>query len=140
MFDQLIADLKKEEGFSAAAYKDHKGYLTIGYGTLIDKRKGGGLTKGEAEFLLKSRVQKIYLEIDAALLWFQKMPDAVQAAMCAMAYQMGLAGLLKFQKTMMYLSMKKFEQAANEALDSKWAKIDTPERAKRVTDMIRNAK
>jgi lysozyme len=41
MREHLIAHLRREEGEVLHVYKDHLGYLTIGVGRLIDKRKGG---------------------------------------------------------------------------------------------------
>ena len=52
MDDDLLNLIRKHEGFRASAYRDTRGYLTIGYGRLIDARRGGGITRQEAEFLL----------------------------------------------------------------------------------------
>lgn len=134
-FNELLTHLKKEEGFSSVPYEDSEGLLTIGYGTLIDPARGG-ITKAEAEFLLRSRLETKYAELDTALIWFQDMPESIQCAMTAMAYQLGVKGFLGFKKTLVFLSMKKFDLAADEALNSKWAR-QTPERAHRVAEMIR---
>ena len=52
MRTELTALIKKHEGFRAAAYRDTRGNLTIGYGRLIDPRRGGGISNQEAEVLL----------------------------------------------------------------------------------------
>ena len=50
--EPLIEQLKIDEGFVAGTpYKDTEGYLTIGYGTLIEN----GLTNFESELLLLVR-------------------------------------------------------------------------------------
>jgi len=41
--------IKRHEGKVLHAYPDHLGYWTIGYGRLIDERRGGGITEAEAE-------------------------------------------------------------------------------------------
>ena len=53
----------EEEGLVLHAYEDHLGYLTIGYGRLIDKRRGGGISKAEAEYLLLNDCRRVEQEI-----------------------------------------------------------------------------
>ena len=43
-----VEQLKRHEGLRLHAYADSLGYTTIGYGRMIDKRKGGGITEREA--------------------------------------------------------------------------------------------
>ena len=50
---------------------------------------------------------------------------------------MGVKGALSFKRTMKFLQHELYEDAADEALDSNWAK-QTPQRAGRVADMIRS--
>ncbi|MGR3179814.1 MAG: glycoside hydrolase family protein [Candidatus Anammoxibacter sp.] len=130
----LLKHLRTEEGFSSVPYKDSKGLLTIGYGTLIEK-----ISKAEAEMLLRSRLQDKIAELDRALIWYQDMPETIQNIMAAMAYQLGTEGLLGFKNTLRFMSMKKFALAADEALRSKWARTDSPARAHRVASIIRKA-
>lgn len=42
MDGDLLNLIRKHEGFRASAYRDTRGYLTIGYGRLIDARRGDG--------------------------------------------------------------------------------------------------
>jgi lysozyme len=49
---------------------------------------------------------------------------------------MGVSGVLKFKGMLEALKAGKRELAANEALDSLWAR-QTPERARRVAEQIR---
>ena len=41
---KLIKDLKRDEGWVPHAYKDSLGFWTIGYGFLIDEKRGGELS------------------------------------------------------------------------------------------------
>jgi len=132
-------DLKADEGFSRYAYNDHLTYLTIGYGRLIDRRKGGGISEAEAEYLLKNDIVRSYNELGSKLDYFTSLPFPVQRALLNMAFQLGINGLLKFKNTLKYISQGDYEAAADNALKSKWAK-QTPERAIRVTDWIREGK
>jgi lysozyme len=133
---KLAEELHDDEGFRDHAYQDSEGYWTIGYGRLIDKRKGGRITQEEADYLLDNDIEEKYHGLITALPWVTDHPDHVQRALCNMCFQLGVAGLLGFKRTLALIQAKKYEEAANNAMLSKWSK-QTPERAKRVTDMIR---
>ncbi|WP_376787674.1 hypothetical protein [Klebsiella aerogenes] len=60
-----------------------------------------------------------------------------RAALVNMVFQLGATGVLGFKKMLQYLNNREYSLAADEALDSKWA-VQTPARAKRVTEVIRN--
>lgn len=130
--------LISEEGFVGHVYPDHLGYATIGFGRLVDQRKGGGITREEAEYLLDNDIGRRLSELRQSLPWFNDAPDAVQMALLLMAFQMGVENLLEFKTTLSLIRQGKYAHAADNALKSLWAK-QTPARAKRVTDMIRNA-
>ena len=53
--------IKKDEGIVLHVYDDSLGYSTIGYGRLVDRRKGGGISEDEALYLLKNDVNAICL-------------------------------------------------------------------------------
>ena len=129
--------LKQDEGEVLHAYEDHLGYLTIGYGRLIDKRRGGGITQREAEFLLDNDISRVVDQL-AARTDFLSHPEEVQHALINMAFQLGVNGLMSFRKMWGHLALREYEAAADEALDSRWA-TQTPKRAQRVTDLIRGA-
>ena len=134
--EKLKTELESEEKYVREAYQDHLGFWTIGIGRLIDKRKGGGLTREEAFYLLENDIGKAIKGLRAALPWFDGLSDARQRALVNMAFQMGVEGLLGFKNTLALMQQGKFAEAAQNALKSKWAQ-QTPARAKRVTDMIR---
>lgn len=133
--NKLLADLKRHEGFVPFAYTDSLGYLTIGYGTLIDKR-GGGLPEDVCSMLLERHVDGNIKQVNKSLPWLKDHPEHVQRAIHNMAYQLGIAGLLKFKNTLSLIQKKKYNEAADNALKSLWAK-QTPNRAKEVTDLLR---
>ena len=56
---QIVDDLKRHEGLKLHAYQDHLGYWTIGYGRLIDKERGGGISETEAETLLENDIDRL---------------------------------------------------------------------------------
>lgn len=134
----LIKELKIDEGFVPHAYRDSLTYLTIGYGRLIDQRKGGGITEDEADYLLANDVERVWREVQKAFPWVIDQPDAVQQAMCMMAFQMGIKTLQSFSNTLRFIKAGNYVAAADNAMQSLWAK-QTPNRALKVTTLIRKA-
>lgn len=134
----ILKDLKKDEGFIPHAYKDSEGYWTIGYGRLIDERLGGGITEDEADFLLENDIIKVENALDREFSWWRKMPETAQQALANMCFQMGIKRLKGFKITLSLLKQGQYNQAADNAMQSLWAK-QTPNRAKQVTDLMRGS-
>jgi lysozyme len=129
--EHLIAHLRREEGEVLSAYKDHLGYLTIGVGRLIDKRKGGGLSPEESAYPRSNDIARIDADLRSRLTWFAALSEPRQGALIAMAFQMGVDGLMQFKNTLAAVRDERYEHAAELARQSLWAK-QTPERARRV--------
>jgi lysozyme len=123
--------LIKEEGFVGHAYKDHLGYLTIGFGRLIDKRRGGGITRAEALSLLVNDVDKVRSEFDIRIPWWRSMNEDRQTVLIAMAFQLGITGLMQFKNTLKAMKAKDYAKAAKGMRASRWAR-QTPGRAERM--------
>lgn len=134
---QIIEDLRGHEGKVLHAYEDHLGYWTIGYGRMIDKRKGGGISEAEAEHLLANDLDRIAARLQYER-GFRNAPFTVKRALINMAYQLGVAGLLSFKRMWRALEQQEYQRAADEALNSKWAE-QTPNRAQEVAGWIRKA-
>jgi lysozyme len=132
----LAADLRRDEGEVLHAYKDSLGFLTIGVGRLVDKRKGGCITEDESAYLLSNDINEVINSVTLALPWLAKHPDNVQRAIYNMAFQLGTKGLLAFKNTLALVEAGRYGEAADNALKSLWAR-QTPDRAKRVTDTLR---
>jgi len=126
--EDLVA---REEGFRPYAYQDSLGYWTIGFGKLIDKRKGGGITEAQARRLLKDELDGIYVALDANLPWWRNMNEVRGAVLVSMAFQLGMAGLLKFTRTLAAMKSGDYLGAARGMMASKWARTDSPNRATR---------
>jgi lysozyme len=141
--DALLADIKADEGWLPYGYDDRtsepvacSGWLTIGYGFLIDSRKGVGLPRPVAEFWLRYAVNERVEELQRRWHAFKDQPEAVQLALANMAYQMGVSGVLKFSDMLAALERGERAAAATHALQSIWA-TQTPKRAKKVAALIR---
>jgi len=130
---QVMELLVKEESEVLTAYQDHLGYLTIGVGRLIDKRKGGGISKAESRFLLANDVARFEL---AALgyPWYADLDEARQGVIVAMLFQLG--SLDKWAGLRAALGSRNWDKAADSMLASLWAK-QTPARAERMAKIMR---
>lgn len=135
--EQFLEELRGDEGFVPYAYQDSLGYWTIGMGTLIDRRKGGGITEDQAKYLARSKVEKIKAELDEKIPWWRTLSPARQHVLANMAYQLGVEGLLRFRKAIRAAQEGDYDHAAREMLDSTWAE-QTPNRAKRLAEEMRH--
>lgn len=136
MKENLIRSLRGEEGEVLTEYKDHLGYSTIGVGRLIDKRKGGGITKEESAYLLNNDIDKIIEQLDKRIFWWKTLDEARRGVLVNMAFQMGVDGLLGFKNTLAMIQSGRYSDAAKGMLSSLWAK-QTPARAKRMSEQMR---
>ena len=130
----FIERIKNNEGFRSTVYKDHLGFDTIGYGFAI---KDMYMYEEVASLQLTMYLEEKYNHLDKNLDWFSDMPPEIQGVILEMVYQMGFSGFCKFKKAISNMKSKDWKGAATEMLDSKWAKSDSPGRANRLADIIR---
>lgn len=143
---ELLVDLERDEGFVSYAYLDSEGYWTIGIGTLIDRRKGGGITHDEAVYLLRNRVAKFEKELDSALPWWRTLDPVRQRVIVNMAYNLGVGsntpprtGLLAFVNTLAAVREGRWEDASRGMLSSRWAS-QVGARANRLAEAMKTGK
>jgi len=134
--DALLDTLRSDEGWCPYVYDDTEGFATIGYGFLVDARKGVGLPRPVAEFWLRYAVNERLTELQRLWPAFNDQPAEVKDALGYMAYQLGPAGVVKFRRMLAALEAGDRETAADESQDSDWAR-QTPNRAKRIEKLIR---
>lgn len=132
----LQKELEDDEGRAPYVYKDHLGYDTCGVGFLVDKAKGGRIPDAVIDFWLNYLIDEREKQLDQYLPWWRTLSDIRQRALLNMAWQLGVSGLLGFPKMLGALQAGNWREAYRQALDSKWAKVDTPERAQKVASMF----
>lgn len=125
--------LKKDEAFSRAPYKDTRGVLTIGYGFNLES---DGLSEAEATAVLEIRVRVRYQELLAALPWVVDLDPPRQGVLLNMAYNLGVHGLLEFHNMLTELRAEDYRAAADEMVRSKWAQ-QVGARAERLEQQMR---
>lgn len=135
----LTAQIARHEGCVLHAYEDSEGFLTIGFGHLIDQRRGGGISEDIAKLLLWQDAQ---IARDAVLRrwpWMTGLNPVRLRAVVDMAFNLGIEGLAKFEKMLAALEREDYHAAADHALDSKWA-TQVGKRAEFVAEQIRTGK
>tara|TARA_R110002167_G_scaffold19341_2_gene71521 strand:+ start:8592 stop:9008 length:417 start_codon:yes stop_codon:yes gene_type:complete len=132
LIEDVAKQIKIDEGFVSTPYECTAGKITIGYGRNIEDN---GITREEAEMLLRNDIQSTRGELSFAFDWFILMPDAKQGVLINMCFNLGLTRLLKFKKMLAALEVKDYKEASIQMLDSKWAG-QVGERAVRLSEAM----
>lgn len=122
-----------------SVYQDDKGYWSIDPGICLDKRLGCGLTTEECLYLLNNRVN-IAQEVLRKYSWYVVQDITRQGCLTELYFSMGLGGLLEFSEPGGMLDLmchKRYEEAAQHLLESKWAKDVKAGRAQEVANRIK---
>lgn len=135
--DRVSANLQQEEGFSGHAYQDHLGVWTIGFGRNVDKENGGpGITHEEGQILLLHDIQRVANELSKRLPWVGELDLDRRECLVEISFQLGWPRLSKFKKMLAALKAGDWPEAAEQLLDSRYAK-QTPERVARYAARLR---
>ena len=152
---RVMQSIKKHEAFKDTSYKCTQGFPTIGWGHKCEKNEacanpGFKIDKTKAE----QYFQQDYQKAKKAAEKFGYSPRATEI-LTEMAFQMGTAGIGDpsqetisankarglttpgFPKMHQCLRNKDYKGAADDMLDSAWAKTQTPARAKKLADEMR---
>ena len=141
-YTQMELDLIRDEGIRLRVYRCTAGHLTIGVGHKLTERE---VLQGLSETSLEQAGYLLHMDIGIAMNGcasifgrdrFDSFTEARQRALVNMCFQMGAQGLANFKRMIAAIMSNDWDEAADEALDSKWARSDSPERARRVAKMI----
>lgn len=140
--ETCVQRLAQEESIVYKPYLCPAGKKTIGIGRNLEdnplteeeqKACGdieAGITKNAAFLLCRNDVDKVFKQLNDKLPWWKNLSDDRQWVLVSMCFQLGITGLLKFKKMLLKLSTGYWRDAAEECLDSGFAK-QCPKRAKR---------
>ncbi len=131
--ERLKAQLKIHEGVRARPYRDTVGKVTIGVGRNLDDK---GLRPKEIEFLLDNDVEEVLSEIAKTLPWFDGLSEKRQLVVADMVFNLGITRFLDFKRTIASIASGKYTIAADQMLESKWAR-QVGVRAKTLAGMMR---
>ena len=137
--ENFVNKLIAHEGLRLQVYKDTLGIDTIGIGRNLEDRGitkeeldwmdipsmdavyEYGITEADAMYLAKNDVQIVEEELVRAHPCVDKLDAVRQLVLMDMAFNMGVPRLRKFTKMWNAIHENKFDIAAKEMLDSRWA-------------------
>ena len=135
----LLEELVKHEGLRLQVYQDTLGIDTIGIGRNLKDRGISkeeldeldiptighvyeyGITEADAMLLAENDVQIVEEELLRAHPCVEDLDAVRQLVLVDMAFNMGVPRLCKFKKMWNAVHEQKFDIAAKEMLDSRWA-------------------
>ena len=129
----LIEQLKRNEGLKLKPYKCTADKLTIGVGRNLEDV---GISEEEAEMLLQNDIQRATVQIQREFPWTTELDEVRFAALINFTFNVGIGTVGKFVNAMALLREGSYDMAADEFLNSRWAK-QVGQRAIDVTDQIR---
>jgi lysozyme len=132
MFEKIAS----EEGFSKFLYKCSGDKYTIGYGFNLED---SGIPEPVARHWLQYNINHLQARL-AGFDFYDGLDEARKAVLVDMAYQMGVDGLLRFKNMIKDIKVGAWDCAAKSLLDSKYAREDSPNRAKRNAETMRTGK
>ena len=130
--EQLIEELKRDEGVVLTLYQCSAGKNTIGVGRNLDDR---GITDDESDYLLSNDIDICIEELTNAFPWFVDLSDTRQRVMVNMCFNLGLSRLMGFKNFLAAMEAGDWETAGVEMLDSKWA-VQVGPRSTRLKDLV----
>src|SRR5687767_14656968 len=113
-------------------YQCTSGKITIGCGRNLEDV---GITLNEAYVLLSNDIERVLAEANQ-FAWFKSLNMPRQDAVLSMLFNLGLARFQGFKKMIQAVINGRFEVAADEMLNSKWA-TQVGERAKDLAQIMR---
>lgn len=124
--------IRLHEGCRLYAYTCPSGKTTIGWGRNLDDQ---GVSRDEADLLLTHDIVRCEQALREALPWTAQLDVVRLAVLTDMVYNLGLAGLLRFKRTLASIEARDYPRAAGQMLDSRWAQ-QVGGRAKRLASMM----
>tara|TARA_Y100000310_G_scaffold282828_1_gene304358 strand:+ start:788 stop:1213 length:426 start_codon:yes stop_codon:yes gene_type:complete len=134
----LLTDLEiqliEHEGMRLDMYDDSVGIKTIGVGRNLEQV--GLRSEAEAQFLLRNDIRHVQAELRRELgSWIEDLDEVRQRVLLDMGFNLGTAGLMKFRETLSAVAAGQYDVAAEEMLQSRWAR-QVGQRAHRLSAMM----
>ena len=153
--ENFVNKLIAHEGLRLQVYQDTLGIDTIGIGRNLEDRGitdeeldwmdmpsmdavyEHGISEADAMYLAQNDVQIVEEELLRAHPCVEDLDAVRQLVVMDMAFNMGVPRLCKFKKMWNAINEKKFDLAAKEMLDSRWA-IQVKSRAVKLSNAMHN--
>ena len=131
---ELQQMLLRHEGKRNKPYTDSVGKLTIGIGRNLDDK---GLSDDEIFHLLNNDIADAIEDVRHCFSCYDQISEARKMVLVSMAFNLGRTRLAKFVRFIGAVHLGRWEEAAEEMLQSLWAK-QTGQRAVTLATMMRD--
>lgn len=136
--------IKNREGLRLRPYADRNGWA-VGYGHRITPLEWmRRIASGQEATISRREAECFFLaDLARARLWARRIfpdhppPGPRRDALIAMIYQLGPGGAMAFRRMRAAIAHNDWEEAARQALDSRWA-AQTPARAREIAGILRS--
>lgn len=140
---RLVADVKLSEALKLHAYRDSKGYWTIGYGHLLSLDKTIDLshvtcTEAQAEEWFEADLATAQHQAANLPEWASMDTPCRQNALTELVFNMGPTRWKGFKDTRAAMQRKDWPTTAVELIDSEWYKEVHPTRGDRLATYLRS--
>ena len=135
--DKLIESIKHHEGYSDTVYKDSLGHLTGGWGHAF--MLGSKIPVEASEAYLRQDIANAladFRSLSRSRRYICYLSPNRRRVIVEMIYNLGLSGVRTFRKMLNAIRLEDFETAADEMLDSLWAK-QVGKRADELAEIMR---
>jgi len=116
---RVTKQIASHEGYRGRPYRDSEGVWTIGYGHNLDAQP---LTRAECRFILEADVARAVGDCARFIGPFADLAEPRQEVLVDMMFNLGWPRLRMFVKMLAGITAGDYDKAANEMLDSKWAR------------------
>jgi lysozyme len=123
--DNILDQLKRDEGFRLTAYPDSEGIPTIGYGHNLAAHGQTGITsctQQQAEAWLLEDLRTVNLQLQKFLPWVFGLDVVRRGAIQNMTFNMGIHTMLTFTTFLGLVKAGNYDAAAEDELHTKWAR------------------
>lgn len=132
----LREELIFDEGKKLRPYTDTAGKITIGIGRNLTDN---GMTDEEVFYLYKHDVEEVITSLDRNIPWWNFLDDVRKRVLANMCFNLGIIRLMGFHNALEAMQIGKWDEAADQMLQSSWAGQVGP-RAVRLANMMRTGK
>jgi lysozyme len=127
---EIIDLLERHEGYIAKPYQDSLGNWTFGIGaTYITRKQARNLAWDQC-------VDDFMPDLDRDLPWWRGLSKARQLVLLDMCFNLGINRLLTFRNALAAMQAERWDDAAREMLDSRWAR-QVGNRSEELADIMR---
>jgi len=139
LITNILSQLKRDEGLSLKPYRDSRGIITVGYGhnLEVNRESAREITEERANQFLQSDLEEVTRRIHMKIDWADRLDTVRFGVLQNLGFNVGVGALLGFKKTLGYIENGDYNSAADEMLDSDWAK-QVGDRAVRLAEQMRS--